>query len=165
MYGRLLGAEGAGGRGQAREIVVEVDPGRGQVPVGAGRLPAEYDRHEQRLVAGGHGLVPDSDVVSSGGRTAEDLLGPGAVDYRRPVWSPSLGRPLLPSSPQGDRDRHGRGCAGRCAFRSAGCTQTVPGRPHRRGVPWTRCGFDWAVPTCLVGWSEPGNQAEGGDSW
>jgi hypothetical protein len=28
----------------------------------------------------------------------------------------------------------------------------------------TRCGSGWAVPTCLVGWSEPDNQAEGGDS-
>jgi hypothetical protein len=26
-----------------------------------------------------------------------------------------------------------------------------------------RCGSDLAVPTCLVGWSEPGDQAKGGD--
>ena len=26
------------------------------------------------------------------------------------------------------------------------------------------CGFGWAVPACLVGWSEPGNQAKGGEA-
>jgi len=25
------------------------------------------------------------------------------------------------------------------------------------------CGFGWAVPAGLAGWSEPGNQAKGGD--
>jgi putative transposase len=25
------------------------------------------------------------------------------------------------------------------------------------------CGSGWAVPACVVGWSEPGNQAKGGD--
>ena len=54
----------------------------------------------------------------------------------RPVWSASLGRPLLRRSPQGDRDRHGGGCAGRCAFGSAG--RAVPGRPYRQGVRWAR---------------------------
>ena len=28
-----------------------------------------------------------------------------------------------------------------------------------------QCGSGWAVPACLVGWSEPGNQAKGGDTW
>ena len=27
-----------------------------------------------------------------------------------------------------------------------------------------RCGSDLAVPACLVGWSEPGKQAKGGDT-
>jgi hypothetical protein len=35
-----------------------------------------------------------------------------------------------------------------------------PGRTVDR-----QCGFGWAVPDCLAGWSEPGNQAKGGDSW
>ena len=28
-----------------------------------------------------------------------------------------------------------------------------------------QCGSGWAVPAGLAGWSEPGNQAKGGDSW
>jgi hypothetical protein len=28
-----------------------------------------------------------------------------------------------------------------------------------------RCGSALAVPACLVGWSEPGKQAKGGDTW
>jgi Integrase core domain len=36
----------------------------------------------------------------------------------------------------GDRDRHGGGRGGRCAFGSAG--RAVPGRPYRRGVRWAR---------------------------
>jgi hypothetical protein len=28
-----------------------------------------------------------------------------------------------------------------------------------------QCGSGWAVPAGLVGWSEPGNQAKGGDTW
>jgi hypothetical protein len=48
----------------------------------------------------------------------------------------SLGRPLLRRSPQGDRDRHGGGRGGRCAFGSAG--RAVPDRPYRRGVRWAR---------------------------
>jgi hypothetical protein len=28
-----------------------------------------------------------------------------------------------------------------------------------------QCGSGWAVPACLVGWSEPSNQAKGGDTW
>jgi hypothetical protein len=28
-----------------------------------------------------------------------------------------------------------------------------------------QCGSGWAVPAYLAGWSEPGNQAKGGDSW
>jgi hypothetical protein len=27
------------------------------------------------------------------------------------------------------------------------------------------CGSGWAVPAGVVGWSEPGNQARGGDTW
>jgi hypothetical protein len=27
------------------------------------------------------------------------------------------------------------------------------------------CGSGLAVPACVVGWSEPGNQAKGGDTW
>jgi hypothetical protein len=29
----------------------------------------------------------------------------------------------------------------------------------------TRCGSGLAVPAGLVGWSEPGNQAKGGEAW
>jgi len=29
----------------------------------------------------------------------------------------------------------------------------------------SRCGSDLAVPARVVGWSEPGNQAKGGDTW
>ena len=28
-----------------------------------------------------------------------------------------------------------------------------------------QCGSGWAVPAYLAGWSEPSNQAKGGDSW
>jgi hypothetical protein len=28
-----------------------------------------------------------------------------------------------------------------------------------------QCGSGWAVPACLAGWSEPSNQAKGGDRW
>jgi hypothetical protein len=28
-----------------------------------------------------------------------------------------------------------------------------------------QCGSGWAVPAGLAGWSEPSNQAKGGDSW
>jgi ActR/RegA family two-component response regulator len=28
-----------------------------------------------------------------------------------------------------------------------------------------QCGSGWAVPAGLAGWSEPGNQAKGGDTW
>jgi hypothetical protein len=35
-----------------------------------------------------------------------------------------------------------------------------PGRPVDR-----QCGSGWAVPACLAGWSEPSNQAKGGDTW
>jgi hypothetical protein len=36
---------------------------------------------------------------------------------------------------------------------------------HRRGVRWAPCGSGLAVPAYLAGWSEPGNQAKGGDAW
>jgi hypothetical protein len=35
-----------------------------------------------------------------------------------------------------------------------------PGRTVDR-----QCGSGWAVPAGLAGWSEPGNQAKGGDTW
>jgi hypothetical protein len=48
--------------------------------------------------------------------------------------------------------------------RAAGRTQTCPAGPtageYGEGA---RKGSDLAVPACLVGWSEPGNQAKGGD--
>jgi hypothetical protein len=28
-----------------------------------------------------------------------------------------------------------------------------------------QCGSGWAMPAGLAGWSEPGNQAKGGDTW
>jgi hypothetical protein len=28
-----------------------------------------------------------------------------------------------------------------------------------------QCGSGWAVPAALAGWSEPGDQAKGGDTW
>jgi hypothetical protein len=75
------------GRGPAPELVIEADPGRGQVPIGAGRLPAEHDRHEPRLVPGGHGLVLDPDDVPFGGRAAQDLLGAWRADLARATAS------------------------------------------------------------------------------
>jgi hypothetical protein len=55
----------------------------------------------------------------------------------------------------------GRGRGG-CRALGSRRTQAVPGRPHRQGVRWPR-GSGLAVPACLVGWSEPGNQARGGE--
>ena len=91
--------------------------------------------------------VPGHGCVAPGLRTGPLRLRTGPLsatraartaqaDHRRPVWSASLGRPLLRRSPQGDRDRHGAGGAGRCALGSAG--RAVPGRPYRRGVRWAR---------------------------
>jgi len=64
---------------------------------------------------------------------------------------------------QQNRDRR---CAGRRAFGSAAAPRPLSGRPYRRGstvgVP---CGSGSAVLAGLVGWSEPGNQAKGGDAW
>jgi hypothetical protein len=42
------------------------------------------------------------------------------------------------------------------------CPQARPTGEYGGGVP---CGFGWAVPACLAGWSEPGDQAKGGDTW
>jgi hypothetical protein len=51
-------------------------------------------------------------------------------------------------------------------LRVAGSTRPVPARPDRRkSTVEPRCGSGWAVPAGLVGWSEPGTQAQGGDSW
>jgi hypothetical protein len=60
--------------------------------------------------------------------------------------------------------------AGRWPWRRrvAGRAQAVPrrARPARRGeCGGPRCGFELAVPAGWVGWVEPGNPAEGGDSW
>jgi hypothetical protein len=50
--------------------------------------------------------------------------------------------------------------------RAAGRTRPVPRQtpPPGRTVDM-QCGSGWAVPAGLAGWSEPGNQAKGGDSW
>jgi hypothetical protein len=79
-HGRRSGVlEGPRGHGQAAEIILEARLGSGQVCVGAGRLPAEHDRHQQRLMPGGHRLIPDPDDVAFGEEATKDLLGPGAV--------------------------------------------------------------------------------------
>ena len=82
----------------------------------------------------GHGCVAPR--LRTGPLTATRAARTAQADHRRPVWSASLGRPLLRRSPQGDRGRHGGGCGGRCALGSAG--RAVPGRPYRRGVRWVR---------------------------
>ena len=70
-HGRRSGVlEGPRGHGQAAEIILEARLGSGQVCVGAGRLPAEHDRHQQRLMPGGHRLIPDTDDVAFGSTTA-----------------------------------------------------------------------------------------------
>ena len=44
-------------------------------------------------------------------------------------------------------------------------TQAVHDEPDRRGsTVGPRCGSELAVPARVVGWSEPGNQAKGGDT-
>jgi hypothetical protein len=48
-----------------------------------------------------------------------------------------------------------------CRSGSAGTRQAQSPGAYGGGVP---CGFGWAVPAGLVGWSEPGDQATGGDS-
>jgi hypothetical protein len=79
-HGRRSGVlEGPRGRGQAAEIILEARLGSGQVCVGAGRLPAQHDRHQQRLMPGGHRLIPHPDNVASLRGPRKTCLGPGAV--------------------------------------------------------------------------------------
>jgi hypothetical protein len=64
-------------------------------------------------------------------------------------------------SRQGTR---GQGRAGRRALGSLAAPRPCAAGPTVRAyggrVP---CGSGWAVPAGVVGWSEPGNQAKGGD--
>jgi hypothetical protein len=56
--------------------------------------------------------------------------------------------------------------AGRRAFGSPSRPQTLSAGPTAGEYGGrTPCGSGLAVPVCLVGWSEPGNQAKGGDTW
>jgi hypothetical protein len=48
------------------------------------------------------------------------------------------------------------------AGQTSPCPACPPAGEYGGRVP---CGSGWAVPACLVGWSEPGNQAKGGDTW
>jgi hypothetical protein len=67
-----------------------------------------------------------------------------------------------PTSGQGNR---GPGRASRHALGPAGRTQTVPPDPTAGAYRGYAMRLRLAVPACLVGWSEPSNQAKGGDSW
>jgi hypothetical protein len=76
-----------------------------------------------------------------------------------------LARPSLGSSSLGDRDRQGGEGGGRCGFESPAVPRLWPAGPTGRGsTVEPRCGSDLAVPARLVGWSEPGNEAKGGDT-
>ena len=57
-----------------------------------------------------------------------------------------------------------RGCAGRCAFGSPPHPDRARRADRRQSTVEPRCGSGLAVPACLVCWSEPGNQAKGGDT-
>lgn len=67
-------------------MVVQADPGRGQIPVGAGRPTAEHDRHQQRLVPGGHLLIPDPNDVPFGGGPRKDNASSSGLT-RKPAGS------------------------------------------------------------------------------
>jgi hypothetical protein len=79
-HGRRSGVlEGPRGHGQAAEIILEARLGSGQVCVGAGQLPAEHDRHQQRLMPGGTGSSRTPTMSPSVRRPRKICLGPGAV--------------------------------------------------------------------------------------
>src|SRR5215218_10961448 len=66
----------------------------------------------------------------------------------------------------GRSERHGGGCDGRCGYDSPAVPRPCPASQTGHGsTVELRCGSDVAVPARLVGWSEPGNQAKGGDTW
>jgi hypothetical protein len=66
---------------------------------------------------------------------------------------------LAGSSSPSDRERHG----GRALAVAPSGRRPHPDRARQAQPPGStvdaRCGSGWAVPACVVGWSEPGNQA------
>jgi hypothetical protein len=56
------------------------------------------------------------------------------------------------------------GCDGRCDSESPAAPTPCPASPIGGEYGGLRCGSDLAVPARLVGWSEPGDPAKGGDT-
>jgi hypothetical protein len=115
--------------------------------------------------------TPASAKELAGTRRPAALVGPQGRPARPPSQPPRSPRTWV----HGGAGRHrpviqtgarGQGRAGRRAFgppaAPARDRQGPAAGEYGGGAP---CGSGWAVPTCAVGWSEPGRKAKGGDTW
>jgi methanogenic corrinoid protein MtbC1 len=88
---------------------------------------------------------------------------PQIAAHIRPTW-PSLSRPTTDQGFSSGRPwiTDSAGLVG-TSLQAGSLMRTASN--DRREYGGTRCGSALAVPAWLVGWSEPGKQAKGGDTW